>query len=148
MQRSHFMNRITTATLGFLVLLLGATLASAQQQINLSAGPTSITLPDGTTVPMWGYSCGSPASNSTASCAALVKSSTGWSPVLITVPSGQDLQINLTNNLTFTAPDSSVNKVPTSLVIVGQLGGGLGSVGSGCAAGATCAASPEHPSQP
>ena len=29
-----------------------------QQQVNLTAGPTSITLPDGSSVPMWGYSCG------------------------------------------------------------------------------------------
>ena len=146
MQRSHFMNRLSTAALGFLVLLLGATLASAQTTtVNLSAGPTTLTLPDGATVPMWGYSCTDPAPSA---CSVLGKNVTGWSPVLITVPSGQDLQINLTNNLSFIAPDTSANSVPTSIVIVGQLGGGLGAVGSGCTAGATCADSPAHPAQP
>jgi len=40
---------------------------------------------------------------------------------VITVPTGQDLQINLTNNLSFIG-----GNIPTSLVIVGQLGAGLG----------------------
>jgi hypothetical protein len=34
----------------------------AQQQVNLTASPTSITLPDGSNVPMWGYNCGVPVS--------------------------------------------------------------------------------------
>jgi hypothetical protein len=50
------------------VLLLGGCLALAQQQVNLTAGPTSINLPDGTNVPMWGYTCGAPVSGSTATC--------------------------------------------------------------------------------
>ena len=37
-----------------------------------------------------------------------------WSPVVITVPTGQTLQINLTNNLSF----NNGNKLPTSLVVV------------------------------
>ncbi|MGE5082596.1 MAG: Ig-like domain-containing protein, partial [Acidobacteriota bacterium] len=61
-------------------------------------------------------------------------------PVVITVPTGQDLRINLTNNLSFTLPDSSKNSIPTSLTIVGQLGGGLGK-------NATSTESPEHPVQ-
>jgi hypothetical protein len=100
--------------------LPGSTAAFGQQQVNLSTGPTTTTLPDGQTVPMWGYSCGSAISGSTATCAALSKNA-GWSPVLITVPTGQDLTINLTNNLTF-----GPNSLPTSIVIVGQLGGKLG----------------------
>ena len=48
--------------------------------------------------------------------------------MVITVPTGQDLQINLTNNLSF-ATGSGTNNIPTSLTIVGQLGGGLGSTG-------------------
>ena len=36
-----------TTVLAVLVLLLGASWAVAQQQINLIAGPTTITLPDG-----------------------------------------------------------------------------------------------------
>ncbi len=103
-----------------------------QQQVNLTAGPTSITLPDGTAVPMWGYTCTPLAQGvtSTATCGALNKTASGWSPVVITVPTGSNLQINLTNNLVFTPAGSSTpNPVPTSLTIVGQVGGGLGAGG-------------------
>ena len=123
---------LKTTVPGASVLLLGAGLASAQQQVNLSAGPSTITLPDGSAVPMWGYSCGAAATGSTATCASLHTGATGWSPVLITVPSGQALTINLTNNLAFGA-----NSIPTSITIVGQLGGGLGTT-------ATSDPSPDH----
>src|SRR5215470_7237505 len=80
------------------VLLLGSGAAFGQQQVNLTAGPASATMPDGTSVPMWGYTCGAAVANSTATCASLNPGAgAGWSPVIITVPSGQDLQINLTN---------------------------------------------------
>ncbi len=52
-----------------------------------------------------------------------------WSPVVITVPTGAagGLQINLTNTLSFTtATGGTANNIPTSIVIVGQVGGGLG----------------------
>jgi hypothetical protein len=139
MQRSHFTNRLKTAVIGTLVLLLGATLTVAQQQVNLTAGPATLTMPDGSIVPMWGYSCGTALTTSTATCAALNTHAPagGWSPVVITVPSGQNLQINLTNSLSFTAPDASINQIPTSIVIAGQLGGGLGKPG-------TSNASPAH----
>jgi hypothetical protein len=101
-------------------LFLGSTVSFGQQQVNLNAGPTSTTLPDGQTVPMWGYGCGAPVSGSLATCGALSHAA-GWSPVVITVPTGQDLTINLTNNLAFGA-----NQIPTSMVIVGQLGAKLG----------------------
>ena len=117
------------------VLLLGGCLALAQQQVNLTAGPTSINLPDGTNVPMWGYTCGAPVSGSTATCRPSNPAASGWSPVVITVPTGQSLTINLTNNLQFAG-----GKIPTSLMIVGQVGGGLGS-------GGTTVASPLHPTQ-
>jgi len=108
------------------VLLLGAGLA-AGQTVNLTAGATTLTLPDGSTVPMWGYSCGAPVSGSTATCAASNPTAAGWSPVVITVPTGTSLTINLTNNLSFTPPNSTTaNTIPTSLMIVGQVGGGLG----------------------
>jgi hypothetical protein len=97
------------------ILLLGAVATFGQTTVNLTAGASTITTPDGNLVPMWGYTCGTV----NASCAPLNTSSTGWAPVVITVPTGNDLIINLTNNLT----------VPTSLVIVGQLGGGLGTPG-------------------
>src|SRR6266567_2621976 len=121
-----------TTVLAVLVLLLGASWAVAQQQINLTAGPTTITLPDGSVVPMWGYSCGTAVVGSTATCAKSNPTAAGWSPVVITVPTGQTLVINLTNSLTF-----GTNSVPTSLTIVGQLGGGLGTT-------ATSTASPDH----
>ena len=109
-------------------VLLASSAASAQ--INLSAGPATAALPDGSAVPMWGYTCGAAVSGSTATCAALNPAATAagtWSPVLITVPTGQSLTVNLTNNLTFPATGGgAANTVPTSLVIVGQLGGGLG----------------------
>jgi hypothetical protein len=114
------------------VLLAGAVMALGQQQVNLTAGPSTANLPDGSAVPMWGYTCGATVGGSTAGCAALKKTAGSWSPVIITVPTGQDLQINLTNSLTFGA-----NSVPTSLVIVGQLGGGLGTT-------ATSTPSPDH----
>src|ERR1700730_11725212 len=126
MRFNYLKTSLKTAVLITTVLLLGAGLAVAQQQVNLTAGPTSLVMPDGA-VPMWGYTCGAlPAIGSTATCAKLNTNptATGWSPVVITVPTGQALQINLTNNLTF----AHGNSVPTSLVIVGQLGGGLGAV--------------------
>lgn len=132
------------AGLAATALLLASGAAFAQQQVNLSAGPAATTLPDGTVVPMWGYTCGAAVSGSTASCTALNKAVaaaaaagtplTGvWSPVVITVPTGQDLVVNLTNNLAFL----NSNTIPTSLVIVGQLGGGLGGP-------ATSTPSPDH----
>ena len=38
---------LKTAVLGATVLLLGAGVAGAQQQINLTAGPATATMPDG-----------------------------------------------------------------------------------------------------
>ena len=96
-----------------------------EQAVSLTAQATTATLPDGMTVPMWGYSCGAPVPNSGATCARLNPNGAGWSPVVITVPSGQDLEINLTNNFSF----ANGNNIPTSLTIVGQLGGGIGTPG-------------------
>ena len=45
--------------------------------------------------------------------------------MVITVPTGSNLTISLTNSLTFPTSGTPTN-VPTSLTIVGQLGGGLG----------------------
>src|SRR5215471_3348949 len=134
MRLNYLKTCMKTAVFLTTVLLLGAGLAVAQQQVNLTAGPAAATLPDGSFVPMWGYSCDTtqPA-GTTATCAKLNPAATGWSPVVITVPTGQTLQINLTNSLAF----ANGNSVPTSLVIVGQLGGGLGT-------GATATTSPTH----
>src|SRR6266853_6512948 len=140
------------------ILPLAAGVAFGQQVVNLTAGPTSVTLPDGSTVPMWGYTCTSVTGTALASgsqtCtalnphapAAIGTTPAGWSPVVITVPAGQSLTINLTNNLTFQPPTPTggtaplANTVPTSLMIVGQLGGGLGGA-------PTTTTSPTHPSQ-
>src|ERR1035438_6745255 len=92
------------------ILSFAAVAAFGQQVVNMTAAPTSLTLPDGSTVPMWGYSCGTVVVGSTAKCAALNPAPTGWSPVVITVPTGQTLQIKLTNSLTFTG-----GPIPTSL---------------------------------
>jgi hypothetical protein len=52
------------------ILPFAAVAAFGQQTINLTAGPTTVTLPDGSTVPMWGYSCGTAAAGATATCVA------------------------------------------------------------------------------
>ena len=143
--RSSQPNAILRATiLAAAMLLLGATVSLAQQEVDLTAGATSITLPDGSLVPMWGYTCGSTqVSGSTATCASLNTHASGsWSPVVITVPSNATggLQIVLRNNLP--------SPVPTSIVIVGQLGGGLGTKGSNCpTGGANCTPAIVHPTQ-
>src|ERR1700675_3269461 len=142
--RTYNFKAILKAALRVASLLpFAAVAAFGQQQVNLTAGRTTATLPDGTSVPMWGYSCGALVPSSTATCAALNQPAATaglWSPVVITVPTGQDLRINLTNNLSFTA-GTGTNPVPTSLVIVGQLGGGLGD-------SATSVASPDHTNLP
>jgi hypothetical protein len=199
-------------------LLLIAAATGFGQQVNLTAGPATTTMPDGTVIPMWGYTCGAVVSGSTATCAPLSGSSAGastgalggvyvlkggagytsapsvafsggggsgavatavvsggavvgftvtnhgsgytsaptvtltggtgtgavaaaspaWSPVVITVPAatnGASLTINLTNNLSFGS--ATANNIPTSIVIAGQVGGGLGT-------SHTTAASPDH----
>ena len=66
-----------------------------------------------------------PASTGTGAVAA---ASPAWSPVVITVPwvsGGASLNISLTNNLSFGA--GAGQSIPTSIVIVGQVGGGLNS---------------------
>jgi hypothetical protein len=135
--RSNYLKTLKTAVLAVTLLLVCEGLSYGQQQVNLTAGPATATLPDGTAVPMWGYSCGTVVSGSTATCSKLNPAATGWSPIVITVPTGQGLTVNLTNSLSFAT--SGVN-IPTSLTIVGQLGGGLGVPGS-------YTTSPDHPTQ-
>src|SRR5215831_17007791 len=129
------------------ILPFAAAAAFGQQTINLTAGPTTTTMPDGTTVPMWGYSCGTAVTGSTATCAALnpaAATAGTWSPVVITVPAASAgataLTINLTNNLLFTPVGTATqNGVPTSIVILGQVGGGLGQLSQ-----RTATTSPDH----
>src|SRR5438874_717173 len=159
MRSNNYKSVLKHAGLAASVLLLASGAAFAQQQGSRTTAPATATMPDGTAVPMWGYTCGTlpTGTTSTATCTALNKAVAAaaltptpllgvWSPVVITVPTGQTLQINLTNSLSFL----NGNTVPTSLVIVGQLGGGLGSNGSSCVDaggvnhGATCTPSPDH----
>jgi hypothetical protein len=121
------------------VLLLAGHAAMAQV-VNLTAAPTSTTLPDGQAVPMWGYRCTDPGTGGALCSAANASANGTWAPVTITVPysaSGTNLTINLTNNLSFTTSAGTKNYIPTSLVIVGQVGGGLGG-------GGTTTTSPAH----
>src|ERR1700730_10309424 len=113
---------LKTAISAVAVLLLTAG-ASFAQSVNLTAAPTTAKLPDGQVVPMGGYTCtGTPVAPAT--CAASnPNAGTGWSPVVITVPTG-NLTINLTNALP--SPPAATTGIPTSLMIVGQVGGGLG----------------------
>ncbi len=128
------------------VLLLAGGASFGQSVVSLTAAPTSTTLPDGQAVPMWGYTCGAAGTAAAAvgaNCAATNPlAGAAWSPVVITVPytgANTSLTINLVNSLSFTTT-AGVNTVPTSLMIVGQLGGGLGS-------GGTTTPSPTHTAQ-
>lgn len=136
---------------GAFVLLLGACAAGAQS-VNLTAGATTAVMPDGSAVKMWGYSCNGASGGATCSAAnpaantgANSSSSSIWSPVIITVPTGSSLTINLTNNLP--TPPNATTGIPTSIVIAGQLGGGLGQHGASCTGGTTCTPSPNHDNQ-
>ena len=76
-----------------------------------------------------------------SSLATYLATAGSWSPIVITVPAGTSaapagLTINLTNDLSFAA---GANNIPTSIVIVGQVGGGLGSA-------PTTTAPPDHSS--
>src|SRR6266478_4354004 len=145
MASNIFRSRLINPGLAASVFLL-ASGASFAQQVNLTAGPANAPLPDGSAVPMWGYSCGAAVTGSTATCAALDPAVTSltptvWSPIVITIPytesapgvSSTNLTINLTNSLPASVPE-------TSLVIVGQLGGGLGTT-------ASSVSSPPHATQ-
>jgi hypothetical protein len=98
-------------------ILLGVTGSSPAQSVSLTASRQNTVLPDGNTVPMWGWTCASV--TAPATCTALDgKAQLGgatWQPPLITVPTGSGISIALTNNLPV---------VNTSLVIIGQLPGG------------------------
>ena len=104
--------RSTTKFLRATALLVTMLIAAGEVgavTVNLTAQRMSAATPDGTSVPMWGF-C-----RSGIACPVPV---TGiWSPgPTIVVTTGDTLTINLTNTL----PTS------TSIVILGQLGGGLG----------------------
>jgi len=136
MRSNYLKATVKAAVLAVTVLLLTAGVSSAQNVVNLTASQQSTTLPDGNTVPMWGWTCGALtaaqilAGNIAVPCTALTYNTatgvlnpqtggTTWQPPLIVVPyvsTGTSLTINLTNTL----------PVETSLVIIGQSGGGFG----------------------
>jgi hypothetical protein len=98
-------NLMTAFKFVTILLLLGA-MGVAQTTVNLTAQKSTTTMPDGKTVPMWGF-C------TIGSCSAQ------WTagPTIV-VPAGNSLTVSLTNNL----------PTPTSFVILGQInGGGVGS---------------------
>src|SRR5215469_500838 len=122
MQTNHIKTILKSAALVLAILSCAA--AAFCQSINLTAAPTTTTMPDGTVVPMWGYFCGTAVPLSTATCAALNPESLStvgpstWSPVVITVPivatGPTSLTINLTNNLSFMPTGATVaNTIPT-----------------------------------
>ncbi|WP_427911929.1 Ig-like domain-containing protein [Ramlibacter sp. MMS24-I3-19] len=99
-----------------------ATTASAATTVNLTAQRATASMPNGASIPMWQF-CGQavPNADGTASAGSTAGGGTTctgkWAPgPTITVPAGDTLTINLSNTL----------KVPTSIVVLGQLGGGLG----------------------
>src|ERR1700692_1591408 len=106
--------------------------ATGAPAVNLTAQRMVTQLPDGTTAPMWGY-CATgysldganfvvPGAKTTEPKPCATTGTAGWMPgPTIIVKAGTSaapatLPINLTNNL----------PTPTSLVVLGQLGGGLG----------------------
>ncbi|MDE3011527.1 MAG: choice-of-anchor D domain-containing protein [Pseudomonadota bacterium] len=104
--------------------LLGASAATAATTVDISAQRASLTLPDGTVAPMWSY-CGAldPASTNAGltSGGACQQVAAGTLPAwtqgpTIVVPAGDTLTVVLSNAL----------PAPTSLTILGQVGGGQG----------------------
>ncbi len=117
----------TTGAITSITLLTGGSNYTSAPIVNINS----------TTVPT-ALASATVALSSPASCAPLnANAGIGWSPVVITVPPG-NVTINLTNNLP--TPPGATAGIPTSLMIVGQLGVGLGTT-------ATTTPSPVHPTQ-
>ena len=114
-------NRLMLGITAVTSIVLGvAHTASAATTVNLTAQRVSAAMPDGAKIPMWGY-CSSAAAASTSTPIGIAVGGnacgTTWSPgPTIVVPVGDTLNIVLTNQL----------PVATSVTILGQLGGGLG----------------------
>ena len=124
--RSNYLTPTFKVTAVVVTILLFAAGLFGQQAINLTALQQTTTLPDGATVPMWGWQCGAIVTGTAATCTALTYNTTAaagthnlqsggavWQPPLITVPyvaAGTSLTINLTNQL----------PVETSIMIIGQ----------------------------
>lgn len=113
-------NRLMLGFASLAVSIFGAVGAAsaATTTINLTAqGNVKAVMPDGAAVPMWRY-CGTLDASSDAGIIVGGACGGSWTPgPTIVVPVGDALTINLTNKL----------PVATSITILGQLGGGLGS---------------------
>src|SRR3989442_678413 len=72
------------------LLLVANGVALAQSTVTLTAAPTTTTLPDGQTVPMWGYACGAVSGTGVSGTAANGAPQLGgvWQRPLITRPRG------------------------------------------------------------
>ena len=57
MRAIHFKASLIRSGLAAAVLLVAATASYAQTTVGLTAAPTQAVLPDGQSVPMWGYTC-------------------------------------------------------------------------------------------
>ena len=117
MRLNQFKATMKTAVLAATILLLAAGTALGQSSVTLTATRQTTTLPDGKTVPMWGYVCGTVTA---ATCSAPNgQAQLGWQPPLITVPyAGPNTSLSIVLN--------NALPVETSVMIVGQLSNELG----------------------
>jgi FtsP/CotA-like multicopper oxidase with cupredoxin domain len=91
--------------------------ASNAPTVNLTAQRMSATLPDGNTALMWGFCTPDTGSNISGDpCPKPIVGTWAPGPTIIVKTGSPSLTINLTNSL----------PTPTSIVVLGQLGGGLG----------------------
>jgi hypothetical protein len=143
-------------------LLFAVATGFGQQVVNLTAGPATTTMPDGTTLPMWGYSCQALAAGatSTATCAPLTGSTsaaaTGALGGLYVLNGGSGYTSAPTVTITpATGNTPTTTAVATAVVSNGQVVGfnltshGAGytaaptvTLSGGAGAGATAAAAP------
>ena len=72
MRTNNFKDKLKAALRVASILPFAAVVAFGQQQVNLTAGPANLVMPDGSTVKMWGYSCDAiQKSGSLATCAQI-----------------------------------------------------------------------------
>lgn len=103
---------LMTGTLSFAQTVLDLT-GQSSPKVAMTAQRSSVTMPDGKIVPMWSYVCTS-SGLATDPCSTIPA---GWAPGPTIVVKPGSLEIDLTNAL----------PTPTSIVVLGQIGGGLGS---------------------
>src|SRR2546429_8131494 len=125
MRSNNYKSVLKHAGLAASVLLLASGAAFGQQQVSLSAG-FATAYPSGT--PMWGYTCGTAVSGSTATCTALNKAVAAGTagggapaPPPSTGPPRRGMQINPTKTLTFARGNN-----PPPPGMVGRRGAGPG----------------------